>query len=134
MALADPDLPAGITLPELSSEPPLELNADRYRWLRDAFYELPRRSRVVVVLRLPLPDRQPLTLCEIGRLFGLSRERIRQLERHAFWVLLNAWRPRRTPTRLSRDGRVAAITPIMAAALDRYPLRTDSDATGEQLP
>lgn len=130
MALADPDLPPGIALPELSPDPPLGLNADRYRWLRDAFYELPRRSRVLILLRLPLPDRQPLTLCAIGRLFGVSRERIRQLERHAFEMLLNAWRPQRAPTRVSSDERVAAIAPIIAAAVDRHPLDAD-DAAGD---
>jgi len=95
MALADPDLPPGIALPELSPGPPLGLNADRYRWLRDAFYELPRRSRVVVVLRLPLPERQRLTLHAIGVLFGVTQERVRQLEHHAAWMLVRAWRDAR---------------------------------------
>lgn len=80
MDLADPDLPPGVVLPELSAAAPLGLNADRYRWLRDAFYELPRRSRVVIVLRMGLPGHQPLTLGAVGRLFGVGRERIRQLE------------------------------------------------------
>jgi DNA-binding XRE family transcriptional regulator len=122
MALADPDLPPGIALPELSPDPPLGFSADRYRWLRDAFYELPRRSRVLILLQLSLPDRQPLTLRAIAQLFGVTHERIRQLERHAFEVLLNAWRPQRAPTRLSRDARVAAIATIIAAAVDRHPL------------
>jgi hypothetical protein len=77
VALADPDLPPGIALPELSPTPPLGLNADRYRWLREAFYELPRRSRVVIVLRLPLPDRRPLPLRAIAELFRVTLERIR---------------------------------------------------------
>ena len=107
MALADPDLPTGIALPELSPTPPLGLNADRYRWLREAFYELPRRSRVVIVLRLPLPDRRPLPLRAIAELFGVT--------------LAGAWRPQGTKG-LTRDERVAQIAPTIAAAIDRYPI------------
>jgi hypothetical protein len=126
VALADPDLPAGVALPELSLGPPLGLNADRYRWLREAFYELPRRSRVVVVLRSPLPDRRPLTLCAIAQLFGVGQERIRQLENHAVWMLVRAWRPQASPIDLNRDERVAEIAPILGAAIDRYPLEDDA--------
>ena len=127
MALADPDLPPGIALPELSPGPPLGLNPDRYRWLRDAFYELPRRSRVVIVLRLPLPDRKRLTLRAIADLFGVTQERIRQLEQHALWMLVRAWRPQGSPSDLSIDERTAALAPIIAAAIDRYPLEDDGE-------
>jgi hypothetical protein len=122
VALADSDLPAGVALPELSPGPPLGLNADRYRWLRDAFYELPRRSRVVVVLRSPLPDRQSPTLHAIGVLFGVTQERVRQLEHHAVWMLVRAWRPQTSPIELNRDERMAELAPILGAAIDRYPL------------
>jgi hypothetical protein len=130
MALADPDLPTGIALPELSPGPPLGLSPDRYRWLREAFYELPRRSRVVVVLRLPFPDRQPLTLRAVAQLFGVGQERIRQLEHHAAWMLVRAWRPQSSPINLSRDERVAEIAPSGAAAIDRYPLDDAEPAEG----
>ena len=125
MALADPDLPAGVALPELSPDPPLGLNADRYRWLRDAFDAMPRRSRAVVVLRLLLPDRQPLTLRAIAQLFGV--ERIRQLEHRAVWTLVRAWRPQASPIELDRDERMAEIAPILGAAIDRYPLDDDTE-------
>ncbi len=111
----------------MSPSPPLGLNADRYRWLRDAFYELPRRSRVVVVLRLSLPDRQPPTLQAIGVLFGVSQERIRQLEHHAAWMLVRAWRPQASPIELTRDERMAEIAPILGVAIDRYPLEDDAE-------
>jgi hypothetical protein len=127
VALADPDLPAGIALPELSPGPPLGLNADRYRWLREAFYELPRRSRVVVVLRLPLPDRRPLALHVIGTRFGVTQERVRQLEHHAVWMLVRAWRLQVSPGDLNRDERMAEIAPILGAAIDRYPLEDDGE-------
>jgi hypothetical protein len=127
MALADPDLPPGIALPELGPGPPLGLNPDRYRWLRDAFYELPRRSRVVVVLRLPLPDRRPLALHAIGTRFGVTQERVRQLEHHAVWMLVRAWRLQVSPGDLNRDERMAEIAPILGAAIDRYPLEDDAE-------
>jgi DNA-directed RNA polymerase specialized sigma24 family protein len=127
VALADPDLPPGIALPELSPGPPLGLNADRYRWLHEAFYELPRRSRVVVVLRLPLPDRKPLTLDAIGALFGVTLERVRQLEHHAIWMLVRAWRLQVSPGDLNRDERMAEIAPILGVAIDRYPPDDDAE-------
>ena len=127
MALADPDLPAGVALPELRPGPPLGLNADRYRWLCEAFYELPRRSRVVVVLRAPLPERQRLTLHAIGVLFDVTQERIRQLEHHAAWMLVRAWRPHTSPIELNRDERMAEIAPILGVAIDRYPLEDEAE-------
>ena len=52
MALADPDLPPGISLPELDVDPPRGFAAASDRALRTAEYELPRPSRVIVALRL----------------------------------------------------------------------------------
>ncbi len=41
---------------------------------------LPDRERQVIELRYGLTGRQPLTLEEVGRAFGVTRERIRQIE------------------------------------------------------
>ncbi len=41
---------------------------------------LPDRERKVIELRYGLTGRQPLTLEEVGRAFGVTRERIRQIE------------------------------------------------------
>ncbi len=41
---------------------------------------LPERARQVIELRFGLHDDQPRTLEEVGRTFGLTRERIRQIE------------------------------------------------------
>lgn len=128
MALADPDLPAGIAVPELRADPPRGFGAERYRLLRAAFDELPRRSRVIVVLRLDLAGHRPLTLRAIGDLLGIGHERVRQLEHHAVWMLVRAWRPHESPAGLSSDERMALVAPILDAAIDRYPL--DDDPAG----
>lgn len=125
MALADPDLPAGIVLPELRVDPPRGFGAERYRLLRAAFDELPRRSRVIVVLRFGFAGHRPLTLRAIGDLLGIGHKRVRQLEHHAIWMLVRAWRPQSSPADLSSDERMALVAPIVDAAIDRYPLDDD---------
>jgi len=48
-----------------------------------AIIDLPDRERMVLVLRYGLDGREPWTLGEIGRHFGISRERVRQIESKA---------------------------------------------------
>ncbi|MBD0330926.1 MAG: sigma-70 family RNA polymerase sigma factor, partial [Thermoleophilia bacterium] len=45
-----------------------------------ALAALPERERQVLELRFGLTGEQPLTLEEVGRAFGVTRERIRQIE------------------------------------------------------
>jgi RNA polymerase primary sigma factor len=45
-----------------------------------ALSSLPERERQVIELRFGLTGEQPLTLEEVGRAFGVTRERIRQIE------------------------------------------------------
>ena len=49
--------------------------------LRGVLSGLPERSATVVRLRFGLEDGRPRTLDEVGRELGLTRERIRQIER-----------------------------------------------------
>ena len=49
-----------------------------------ALGELPARLRLIMEMRFGLLDNRPRTLEEIGAEIGLTRERIRQLERQAF--------------------------------------------------
>ena len=46
----------------------------------------------VIRLRFGLDDGQPRTLDQIGKLFGLSRERVRQIEREVMTKLRNGER------------------------------------------
>jgi RNA polymerase primary sigma factor len=45
-----------------------------------ALMALPERERRVIELRFGLSGAQPYTLEEVGRAFGVTRERIRQIE------------------------------------------------------
>ena len=41
---------------------------------------LPHRERKVIELRYGLGGEEPMTLEEVGRVFGITRERVRQIE------------------------------------------------------
>ncbi|MEE4424494.1 sigma-70 family RNA polymerase sigma factor [Streptomyces bugieae] len=49
-------------------------------WLKELLAELPSRQREVLLFRSGFVDGEPWTLDVIGQAYGLSRERIRQLE------------------------------------------------------
>jgi len=50
--------------------------------IEHALDSLPQRERKVIELRFGLNGDQPRTLEEVGRAFGVTRERIRQIENH----------------------------------------------------
>lgn len=50
------------------------------RDIQEAVATLPSRERAIIDARFGLVDRQPKTLEEIGQEFGISRERVRQLQ------------------------------------------------------
>ena len=51
--------------------------------IENALSSLPERERKVIELRFGLKGEQPCTLEEVGRAFGVTRERIRQIENNA---------------------------------------------------
>lgn len=53
------------------------------RHVDDALQRLPPRERMVLRLRFGLDGQPPWSLAEIGRMLGLTRERIRQIEKKA---------------------------------------------------
>jgi RNA polymerase primary sigma factor len=67
-------------------------------WLREAIGRLPQKARYVLVRRYSLDDREPATLAELGDELDISRERVRQLQREAEFVLKSGTRrvPRRS--------------------------------------
>ncbi|MEJ7716129.1 MAG: sigma factor-like helix-turn-helix DNA-binding protein [Thermoleophilaceae bacterium] len=75
----------GHLIPDDRAESPFDAAADsmtRSR-LADALENLSYRERRVVELRHGLFGEHPRTLDEVGRMFGLTRERTRQVEEHA---------------------------------------------------
>jgi RNA polymerase primary sigma factor len=63
-------------------ESPFETASDNLQRedVRRALAVLPRRDREVLELRYGLNGRKPMTLEEVGEAFGVTRERIRQIE------------------------------------------------------
>ncbi len=64
------------------SEEPFEAATENLQRedVQRALDALPERERQVIELRYGLHGREPLTLEEVGRAFGVTRERIRQIE------------------------------------------------------
>lgn len=55
--------------------------------LKELIKDLPPREKQVISLRYGLDDGVPRTLDEIGKIFGISRERVRQIENKALQAL-----------------------------------------------
>jgi RNA polymerase primary sigma factor len=72
-------------LADADAEPPCELAAQSLRsaGLWEALGALPVREREVIEMRFGVTGARPYTLEEVGRAFGVSRERVRQIERLA---------------------------------------------------
>lgn len=71
-----PDPDSGVESPEFKEEL-------RRKKIDDAFQILKKRESDILFLRFGLKDGVSLTLEEIGRRYGLTRERIRQIEKKA---------------------------------------------------
>jgi RNA polymerase primary sigma factor len=71
-------------LPDLAPGPEeLAEESDAQRHIREAFRHLPKRTAQVLRLRFGLDGNPPMTLEEIGQVYNLTRERIRQVEAKA---------------------------------------------------
>ncbi len=64
---------------------PEEIVAERLacRRLRRELARLPRRERTILEHRFGMNGREPMTFSSLGRLLGMSRERVRQIEKEA---------------------------------------------------
>ena len=72
----------GDFVPDETVEEPFEAATENLQRqnIRKALEALPERERQVIELRYGLRGHEPLTLEEVGRAFGVTRERIRQIE------------------------------------------------------
>ncbi len=59
------------------------IREDAFRHVRRLIGSLEKRERVVLHLRYGLGSHSAVTLREAGRMLGISRERVRQIERRA---------------------------------------------------
>ncbi len=76
------DAQLGDLVPDETAESPLETATDSLQRedVQRALEALPERERQVIELRFGLSGHDPLTLEEVGKAFGVTRERIRQVE------------------------------------------------------
>lgn len=79
------DAHIGDFIEDKSAERPEDVagNTLRRELLREVLYSLTERERQVIDNRFGLTDGYPRTLEEVGKLFGVTRERIRQIEAKA---------------------------------------------------
>jgi RNA polymerase primary sigma factor len=78
----DEESALGDFVPDEQAESPFDTASVTLRRedIECALSSLPERERQVLELRFGLTGEQPLTLEEVGRAFGVTRERIRQIE------------------------------------------------------
>lgn len=94
--LPDGERTVGDLLPDDASTPPFDLLAEgrRDQAVRRALKDLTTRERRILSLHFGIGQRRAYTLEEIGRKFGLTRERIRQIELKALKKLRQPQRRR----------------------------------------
>ena len=79
------------TIEDSSSVSPSDLleNINRYDLVSEWFQTLSESEKKILTLRFGLDDKEPQTLDTIGRSFGVTRERIRQIEAKSLEKLRN---------------------------------------------
>ena len=92
----------GETVGDEDSQTPFELLRDKdlHDEVSDLFEVLDDRERKIVVQRFGLDGGKPKTLEEMGKKFGVTRERIRQVQNIALAKLRQALTKKETPTSL----------------------------------
>lgn len=95
--LSNTDRNLGELLEDRKTPTPFDdaLEAERIRAVADALDELPNRQRIILAMRHGIGYPKECTLEEIGDALGLSRERIRQVEKVATATLRDVIRERR---------------------------------------
>jgi RNA polymerase primary sigma factor len=79
------------TIEDMSVVAPSELleNIDRFERISEHFRDLSESEQKILALRFGLDDKDPQTLDTIGKSFGVTRERIRQIEAKSLEKLHN---------------------------------------------
>jgi len=79
------------TIEDSSAVSPSELleNINRYELIAEHFDKLSESEKTILGLRFGLDDQDPQTLDTIGQSFGVTRERIRQIEAKSLEKLKN---------------------------------------------
>jgi RNA polymerase primary sigma factor len=92
----------GETVGDEGAQTPFELLRDKdlRDEVSDLFEVLDDRERTIIVQRFGLDGAKPKTLEEVGKKFGVTRERIRQLQNIALAKLRRALSKKETPTYL----------------------------------
>lgn len=87
--MGDTDLSLSDIIEDVSAVPPTEMieNLDRYELVSKGFETLTKNEKEILTRRFGLDDSPPQTLDVIGISFGVSRERIRQIEAKALGKL-----------------------------------------------
>jgi RNA polymerase primary sigma factor len=94
------------------------ISAEQVEWLRAAVVALSPRERFIVNARFGFGGQEPLSLSEIGRRLGMSRERVRQIESGA----LRSLRQRLAAAR----GPASGAARVVARSKAHRPIRTRS--------
>ena len=80
------------TIEDTSMVAPADLieNIDRFEMISEHFEDLSESEQKILTLRFGLDDNEPQTLDTIGQSFGVTRERIRQIEAKSLEKLRNS--------------------------------------------
>ncbi len=99
---------------------PEQIVAERLacRRLRRELARLPERERTILEHRFGMNGREPMTFSSLGRLLGMSRERVRQIEKEA---LARLRRRLALPERRRKRVRAATTLPPCSRSSTRKP-------------
>ncbi len=110
--------------------------AETERIVTDALAELPKRQADVIRMRFGIGCDSEMTLEEIGQLYGVTRERIRQIEAKALQFLSHPGRSRRLQILLGYEGGRLLVSSTLIehkennsveGAKENQPLTPNSD-------
>ena len=101
-------------------DPLLEMNQDMLKSkIADVLQSLDYREREILRLRYGLVDGYAYTLEEVGKIFSVTRERVRQIETKAVRALQHPIRARQLSGFLDETRRPSPLTDMISESADR---------------